>query len=74
MNWYLKCYDYVLSDINYEFDEQGNIIIKDFLIGKELIKTFWLFEVAEEIRKKINIETGLNLTVKRFKEDKKEEE
>lgn len=74
MNWYLKCYDYVLSDINYEFDENGNIIIKDFLIGKELTKTFWLFEVAEEIRKKINIETGLNLTVKRFKEDKKEEE
>lgn len=74
MNWYLKCYDYVLSDINYEFDENGYIIIKDFLIGKELTKTFWLFEVAEEIRKKINIETGLNLTVKRFKEDKKEEE
>lgn len=74
MNWYLKCYDYVLSDINYEFDENGYIIIKDFLIGKELTKTFWLFEVAEEIRKKIYDETGLNLTVKRFKEDKKEEE
>lgn len=74
MNWYLKCYEYVLSDINYSFDEEGNIIIKDFLIGKELTKTFWLFEVAEEIRKKIYIETGLNFTVKRFREDKKEEE
>lgn len=72
MNYYLKCYDYYLSDLNYTFDDKGYLEIIDFQIGKEFQKAFYDFEVAEEIRKKIYIETGLNFTIKRFKE--KEEE
>ncbi len=69
MNYVLKVYEYYLTDV--EFDSQGKF--KGFSIDTELMKMFNDFEEAEELRKKIFIETGLNFTVKKFKEERKEE-
>ena len=74
MNYYLKVGDYYLSDFNFDIDNEGNITITDYTIGKEFKKAFYHFEVAEDVRKHIYIETGLNLVIKKFKKDKKEEE
>ena len=73
MNYYLKVGDWYLSDVNYDIDNEGNLIVIDYTIGKEYRKGFAYFEAAEDMRKHIFIETGLNLVIKKFK-DKKEEE
>lgn len=69
MNYVLKVYEYYLSE--YEFTDLGKL--KGFTIDTEMMKLFNDFEEAEETRKKIFIETGLNFTVKKFKEERKEE-
>ena len=69
MNYVLKVYEYYLTDV--DFDDLGKF--KGFSIDTELMKMFNDFEEAEELRKKIFIETGLNFTVKKFKEERKEE-
>lgn len=64
MNYYLKCYDYYLADI---MTEDNKLI--NFSIDKDYRKMYEEFEQAEEDRKLIFIETGLNLEVKRFKKE-----
>lgn len=67
MNYILKIGDYYLSDI---MTNENKLV--NFAIDSDYRKLYDDFETAEEDRKLIFIETGLNLTVKRFKE--KEEE
>lgn len=64
MNYYLKCYEYYLADI---MTEDNKLI--NFSIDKDYRKMYEDFEQAEEDRKLIFIETGLNLEVKRFKKE-----
>ena len=74
----LKKGDYYLSDYTkrivyekdiYEKDYFGKESIKDFSIDTEVMKLFADFEEAEDIRKMIYIETGLNLEVKIFRKE-----
>lgn len=69
MNYYLKVGDYYLSDYNITLDDKGFIVLLDYEIGKEFKRAFNLFEQAEDIRKIIFIETGLNLEIKKFKKE-----
>lgn len=67
MKYYvLKYCEYYLSDI---MVENGKLV--NFTIDTEYRKLYSDFELAEEDRKLLFIETGLNLEVKLFrKEDK----
>lgn len=81
----MKCYvlkkgEYYLSDYNtriifqddiYDKDYFGKETLNDFTIGTEVIKLFSDFDKAEDIRKLIFIETGLNLEVKLFRKEEK---
>ncbi len=68
----LKKGDYYLSDIEYKINpEDFSIEIFGFTIEKDYRQLFSDFDKAEEIRKYIFIETGLDLEIKLFK--KKEE-
>ena len=67
----LKKGDYYLSDIEIILDEEATL--EHFEVDRDYRKLFNDFDIAEEIRKVIFIETGLNLVIKKFK-DKKEEE
>ena len=79
MKYYvLKTGDYYLEDYNaVEFYNSDIDIfkwyLKDFSISKEVRKLFYDFEKAEEVRKLIFIETGLNLKIELFKIEKDEE-
>ena len=64
-NYYiLKNGEYYLSDLNYDINNKLN----NFEISKEFKKIFSDFGKAEEERKLIFIETGLNLEIKKLKE------
>ena len=68
----LKYGDYYLEDYDVEeiYDTEIDIFkwyLKRFSISKEIKKLFYDFDVAEDVRKLIYIETGLNLEIKRFK-------
>lgn len=66
----LKKGDYYLSDIEYKINpEDFSLEIIGFTIEKDYRQLFSDFEKAEEIRKYIFIETGLNLEVKIFKKE-----
>lgn len=61
----LKKGDYYLSDIT--VDEYNQLI--NFAVDKDYRKLYADFELAEEDRKLIFIETGLNLEVRIFKKE-----
>ena len=61
----LKTGDYYLSDIMCE----GNNLL-NYAINKEYKKLYFDYELAEDDRKLIFIETGLNLEIKLLKEEK----
>ena len=68
----LKIGDYYLEEYEVEelYDTEIDIFkwnLKDFKISKEFRKLFYDFELAEDVRKLIYIETGLNLEIKRFR-------
>jgi hypothetical protein len=68
----LKYGDYYLEDYSIEeiYDTDINIFkwyLKDYKVSKEVKKLFYNFEEAEDIRKLIYIETGLNLQIKIFR-------
>lgn len=68
----LKCGDYYLEEYEVEelYDTEIDIFkwyLKDFKVSKEFRKLFYDFELAEDVRKLIYIETGLNLEIKRFR-------
>lgn len=68
----LKIGDYYLEEYEVEeiYDSEIDIFkwnLKDFKVSKEFRKLFYDFELAEDVRKLIYIETGLNLEIKRFK-------
>ena len=66
MKYILRCYDYYLSDVYTGTDliTDEKVIIR-FEISLDSCKQFDDFEEAEEIRKLIFIETGLNLEIKK---------
>ena len=71
----LKYGDYYLEDYEVEeiYDTDIRIFkwyLKDFKVSREIKKLFYDFELAEDVRKLIYIETGLNLEIKRFKPNK----
>lgn len=61
----LKTGDYYLSDIMVE----GNNLL-NYAIDKEYKKLYFDYELAEDDRKLIFIETGLNLEIRLLKEEK----
>lgn len=63
----LKKNDYYLSDVDVVLDDLAYLI--HFEVDKDLMKLFDDFDIAEEIRKIIFIETGLNFTVKLFRKE-----
>lgn len=63
----LKKGDYYLADIEVTLDDRPELL--HFEVDKEFQKLFSDFDIAEEIRKIIFIETGLNFTVKLFKRE-----
>lgn len=64
MNYILKVGDYYLSDIMVE-----NGKLTNFTVDRDFRKLYSDFELAEEDRKLIFIETGLSFTVKRFRKE-----
>ena len=63
----LKKGDYYLSDIEIILDDVA--ILEHFEVDRDFRKLFSDFDIAEEIRKVIFIETGLDFTVKLFKRE-----
>lgn len=63
----LKKGDYYLTDIEVILDEEYNL--QHFEVDKDFRKLFDDFDIAEEIRKIIYIETGLDFTVKLFNKE-----
>lgn len=64
-DYYLE--DYVLEDI-YDSDiDIFNWRLKEFKLSKDVRKLFYDFDEAEDIRKLIFIESGVNFEIKRFK-------
>lgn len=64
-DYYLE--DYILEDI-YDSDiDIFNWRLKEFKLNKDVRKLFYDFDEAEDIRKLIFIESGVNFEVKRFK-------
>lgn len=68
----LKYGEYYLEDYEVEeiYDTDVDIFkwsLKSFKIDRDFKKLFYDFDLAEDVRKLIYIETGLNLEVKRFK-------
>ena len=64
-NYYLE--DYEVEEI---YDTDIRIFkwyLKEFKVSKEIKKLFYDFDLAEDVRKLIYIETGLNLEIKRFR-------
>lgn len=68
MKYYiLKKGDYYLSDVDVILDDRA--YLNHFEVDKELMKLYDDFEIAEEIRKIIFIETGLAFEVKIFRKE-----
>lgn len=68
MKYYvLKYCEYYLADIM--TDETGKLV--NFTIDTDYRKLYSEFELAEEDRKLLFIETGLNLEVKLFRKEEK---
>lgn len=63
----LKKGDYYLSDISIILDDVA--VLEHFEVDRDFRKLFSDFDIAEEIRKVIFIETGLDFTVKLFKRE-----
>lgn len=64
MKYYLRSYVYKLADVNVARSIDDELILVDFKISLDEVKIFDDFEEAEEIRKLIFIETGLNMEIK----------
>lgn len=65
----LKKGDYYLSDIYKTLDLDNNVVLLSYQIDNDYRKLYDDFELAEEDRKLIYIETGLDLQVKLFKKE-----
>ena len=71
MKYYLRSYVYKLADVNVAHSLDEELILVDFKISLDEVKTFDDFEEAEEIRKLIFIETGLELKVEEYETENK---
>ena len=66
----LKKNEYYLSDVDIVLDDIA--YLNHFEVDKDFRKLFDDFDIAEEIRKVIYIETGLDFTVKLFRKEEEE--
>lgn len=62
----LKKADYYLSEISYDYEQRK---LKYIVIDNDYRKLYDDFELAEEDRKLIFIELGLDFVVKKFKKE-----
>lgn len=69
MKYYLRSYVYKLADVNVARSIDEELILVDFKISLDEVKVFEDFEEAEEIRKLIFIETGLNMEIKKYERE-----
>lgn len=69
MKYYLRSYVYKLADVNVARSIDDELILVDFKISLDEVKIFDDFEEAEEIRKLIFIETGLNMEIKKYERE-----
>ena len=69
MKYYLRSYVYKLADVNVARSIDDELILVDFKINLDEVKVFENFEEAEEIRKLIFIETGLNMEIKKYERE-----
>ena len=69
MKYYLRSYVYKLADVNLADSIDEELILVDFKISLDEVKVFDDFEEAEEIRKLIFIETGLNMEIKKYERE-----
>lgn len=69
MKYYLRSYVYKLADVNVVRSIDDVLILIDFKISLDEVKVFEDFEEAEEIRKLIFIETGLNMEIKKYERE-----
>ena len=69
MKYYLRSYVYKLANINVIKNEDEELILVDFKISLDEVKIFEDFEEAEEVRKLIFIETGLNMEIKKYERE-----
>lgn len=68
MRYVLKIYDYYLADFKYNHELRN---LETITIDKEIKKIYYDFDEAEEDRKLIFIETGLNMEIKRYEREDK---
>ena len=69
MKYYLRSYVYKLADVNVARSIDDVLILIDFKMSLDDVKIFDDFEEAEEIRKLIFIETGLNMEIKKYERE-----
>ena len=69
MKYYLRSYVYKLADVNVVRSIDDVLILIDFKMSLDNVKIFDDFEEAEEIRKLIFIETGLNMEIKKYERE-----
>ena len=66
--------DYYLCNISKTENFDNQVIIENFELDRDYRKLYSDYEVAEEDRKLIYIETGLNLEIKIFKKEEENED
>lgn len=60
MKYYLKCYDYYLADVTYDFNLRK---ISNFVLDIEYKKIYNDYDLVKEDRDLLYIETGLKMEI-----------
>lgn len=63
MKYVLKIYEYYLADLSYDYEQRE---LKNIILDRDFKKIYKDFDYAEEDRKLIFIETGLNMEIKKY--------
>lgn len=66
MKYYLKCYDYYLADVTYDFEQRK---ISNFVLDINYKRIYDDYELAKEDKDLLYIETGLKLEIVNETED-----
>lgn len=66
MKYVLRNYDLYLADLSYDYNDR---VLTNLVMDRKYKKIYFDLEYAEEDRKLIFIETGLNLKVEEYKDE-----
>lgn len=66
MKYVLRNYDLYLADLSYDYNDR---VLTNLVMNRKYKKIYFDLEYAEEDRKLIFIETGLNLKVEEYKDE-----